>query len=174
MNNHAIKSGVILGIIGIVITLLLYLIDPTLLASGWIGFGSLIIFVGIVAYFGIQHRNESGGFMTFGQGWVYSIQVFLIAGLVSTIFRILLFNVIDPELSEIVVDQMVENQASTLSGFGVPEDQIDEQLDKIRESGMEGNTPIGMLKGFLFLAIVYAVLSLITGAIIKKKEPELE
>ncbi|NQZ77369.1 MAG: hypothetical protein HRT61_14890 [Ekhidna sp.] len=66
MNNHAIKSGVIVGVISIVVTLLLYIVDPALLVSMWM-FLLFFVFVGLVAYFGIQHRNEIGGYMDFGK-----------------------------------------------------------------------------------------------------------
>ena len=174
MNKHAIKSGIIIGVITIVITLLMYLVDPTVMASMVAGLGILAISLGLVAYFGIQYRNEEGGFMPFGKSWIYSMQAFVIAGLIGTIFRILLFNVIDPELSTIVADAMIENQESMMSSFGMPEDQMEEALDKARESTLDGFTPMGSIIGFLWFLIGYAIFSLITGAIIKKNEPEVE
>ncbi|WP_462248028.1 DUF4199 domain-containing protein [Ekhidna sp.] len=174
MNNHAIKSGVMLSVISIVLTLLFYLIDPTLLAKWWVGIGILVISIALVAYFGIQHRNEIGGFMAFGKAWIYSMQLLVVAGLIGTIFNILLYNVIDPELPVIVADQAVENAEAMMANFGMPEDQMDEALEKTRTDTLERFTVTGSLVGFLWGLIVYAILSLITGAIIKKKEPELE
>lgn len=174
MNNHAIKSGVMLGVVGIVLTLLFYLVDPTLLAKWWVGIITLVLSLFLVCYFGIQHRNEIGGFMAFGKAWVYSMQLFVVAGLISTVFNILLYNVIDTELAGIVADQAVENAEAMMSNFGMPEDQMDEALEKARTDTLDRFTVAGSLIGFLWGLIVYAVLSLITGAIIKKKEPELE
>lgn len=174
MNSHAIKSGVMLSVISIVITLLFYLIDPTLLAKWWVGIGILVVSIVLVAYFGIQHRNEIGGYMAFGKAWVYSIQLLVVAGLIGTIFNILLYNVIDTELAEIVADEIVATQESMMSNFGMPEDQMDEALEKARVDTLDRFTVMGSLKGFFWGLIAYAVISLITGAIIKKKEPELE
>lgn len=174
MNSHAIKSGVMLSVISIVLTLLFYLVDPTLLAKWWLGIGIFVIMLVLVVYFGSQHRKDIGGFMTFGQGWVYSFQLFVVAGLIGTIFNILLYNVIDPELPEIVGEEILAAQEAMMSNFGMPEDQLEEALEKAREDAYDRFTISGSLIGFLWGLIVYAILSLITGAIIKKKEPELE
>ncbi|WP_420575903.1 DUF4199 domain-containing protein [Ekhidna sp.] len=173
MNNHAIKSGLIVGVIGIVLTLLIYIVNAALLVSMWM-LVFFIIFIGLVCYFGIQHRNEIGGYMSFGKAWVYSMQVLIAAGILSTIFNLLLYNVIDPELPSMLADQSVENAESMMRKFGMPEDQMDEALEKTRTDTLDRFTVSGSLMGFLWGLIVYAILSLITGAIIKKKEPELE
>ncbi|WP_420318032.1 DUF4199 domain-containing protein [Ekhidna sp.] len=173
MNNHAIKSGLIVGVIGIVLTLLIYIVNASLLVSMWM-FLFLLVFIVLVCYFGIQHRNEIGGYMSFGKAWVYSMQVFIAAGILSTIFNILLYNVIDPELPQLLADQSVENAESMMRNFGMPEDQMDEALEKTRVDTLDRLSVSGTLIGFLWGLIIYAIFSLITGAIIKKKEPELE
>lgn len=173
MNNHAIKSGVMLGVISIVLTLLIYIVDPTFLVSMWM-MVFFLIFIGLVSYFGIQHRNEIGGYMAFGKAWIYSMQLLVVTGIVATIFNILLYNVIDTELPTMLADQSVENAEAMMSRFGMPEDQMDEALEKTRTDTLNRFTVSGSIVGFLWGLIVYAILSLITGAIIKKKEPELE
>ncbi|MEP1033779.1 DUF4199 domain-containing protein [Ekhidna sp.] len=173
MNNHAIKSGLMLGVIGIVLTLLIYIVDPTFLVSMWMLL-FFLIFIVLVSYFGIQHRKEIGGYMAFGKAWIYSMQLLVVAGIVATIFNILLYNVIDPELPSMLADQSVENAEAMMSRFGMPEDQMDEALEKTRTDTLDRFTVMGSIKGFLVGLIFYAILSLITGAIIKKKEPELE
>ncbi|WP_421764480.1 DUF4199 domain-containing protein [Ekhidna sp.] len=173
MNNHAIKSGIIVGVIGIVLTLFLYIVNAALLASMWMLL-FFVVFIFLVCYFGIQHRNSIGGYISFGKAWAYSMQVFIAAGLLATVFNILLYNVIDPELPELLADQSVENAESMMRNFGMPEDQMDEALEKTRTDTLDRFTVTGSLVGFLWGLIIYAILSLITGAIIKKKEPELE
>ena len=84
MNNHAIKSGLIIGVISIVITLVLYVVNAAALVSMWMLL-LLVLFLFLVAYFGIQHRKEIGGFMSFGTAWVYSMQVFVVAGIAALV-----------------------------------------------------------------------------------------
>jgi len=171
MNNHAIKSGLIVGVISIILVLLIYLINPALMASMWM-FSLVLVSIALTAYFGIQHRNEEGGYMDFGKAWMYSFQLLAVAGIVGTIFNILLYNIIDPELPETLADQAVSNTEAMMGRFGMPEDELDDALEKTRQDTLDRTTVTGSLKGFLWGLIMYAVFSLITGAIIKKKEPE--
>ena len=171
MNNHAIKSGLIVGVVGIVLTLVFYLIDPAILGSMWMLL-LLVFFLFLVCYFGIQHRNEEGGFMSFGKAWGYSMQLLVIAGIVGTLFNILLYNVIDPELPGIVADKAAENAEAMMRRFGAPENQMDEGIEKARQDALDRTTVVGALTGFLWGLIFYAIISLITGVIIKKQEPE--
>lgn len=173
MNNHAIKSGLIVGIISIVLTLVIYVVNAALLVSMWMMLLFLVL-IFLVSYFGIQHRKEIGGFLSFGKSWMYSMQLLVAAGILGTIFNILLYNVIDPELPAMLADQSVENAAEMMSSFGMPEDQMEEALDKTRTDTLDRFTVMGAIKGFAIGLIFYAILSLITGAIIKKKEPEFE
>lgn len=174
MNKHAIKSGVILGVISVVITLLVYLINVNLFAAWWYFIIPLVISLTLVSYFGIKFRDENGGYMTFGKAWVYSFITFLVAGVISLLFQILLYTVIDPEIPGILIKAQMENQEAILSNFGMPEDQMEEALEGARESIENSMTVGGMIQGFLILLIIYAIGALITGAIIKKKEPEFE
>ena len=132
MNMHALKSGAIIGIITVVFSLLMYIIDPTLFAAWWVGIFFFVFIIVLVSYYGIQHRKETGGFMSFGKAWVYSMQAFIVAGIIGTLFRILLFSVIDPELSEIVVDAAMENTAAMMERFSTPEDAMDKAMEDAR------------------------------------------
>lgn len=172
MNRHAIKSGVILGIISVIISLLMYVTDVSLFATWWLQLILFVFYLALVCYFGIRYRNETGGYLSFGQSWVYSFVALAISGLIGSIFSILLFNVVDPELPEVITEQVIRNSESMMQGFGVPEDEIDKALEEARDDTREGFTAFGFMRGYLLTLIGYAVFSLVSGAIIKKKEPE--
>jgi hypothetical protein len=172
MIKHAIKSGATLGAIGIVITLLLYIINPAALAIWWLGIVILIIFLGLLVFFGFQFRKEEGGYLSFGKAWMYSFQLLIVAGLISTLFNIILYNVIDPQLPEVIADVAVQNAEKMMQRFGMPADQMDEALEESRKSTIDRFTAVGQIKSFAWGLIFYAIVSLITGLILKKKKPE--
>lgn len=174
MINNAARSGVLVGVISIVVALLIYIIDATLFIKWWLGLSLLVINLGLISYFGIQYRKEIGGFMSFGEAFKYSILVFIVAGFLGTFFNVILFNVIDPELPELLTDASVEQTEKMLNSFGTPDDAKDEALQKVKEDTPASFTPLGQLKNFGIAIILYAIFSLITAAIIKRKEPELE
>lgn len=171
----AVRPGITIGLISVVLTFLAYFIDSSLLAAGWFGLLSFVLFFILVIFFGRQYRNELGGFMTFGSAFNFSFITMVISGLISIIGTILLYQVIDPALPSVLADQVMENTLATMEKFGASADDMPaEQLDEMRKSMEEGFSSSGQLKSFGFGLIFYAILSLITGAILKKRDKSLD
>ncbi|HZY79452.1 MAG TPA: DUF4199 domain-containing protein [Cyclobacteriaceae bacterium] len=169
--NHALKWGIISAAAGIVITAILYAVDYTMLAS-FKALGVLIVVgLGIVIYAGIEYRKLIGGYLPFGQAWQHAFVVFVISGVISVIFQLLLYNIIDTELPEKMADAIVENTRSMMENFGAPADQIDTQLEKVKTDSLARFTMLGMIKGFGFQLIFYAVFALIIALITRKNPP---
>lgn len=88
--------------------------------------------------------------------------------------NILLYHVIDPQLPELLVESQLESMLSMMDRFGAGDSITGDQLDEMRE-GLEVNyTLSGQLKSFGIGLIIYAILALIIGAIIKKKDTSLD
>lgn len=176
MNKESIKSGLLLGAISIAITMLVYVIDTELMVKWWFGLLSLGLSIFLVSYFGIKYRNEeTDGFLSFGKAYVYSFTVIVVSAIVSTLFTFLLYSVIDPELPQTLSDASYEQSLEMMRSFGADPDSIDDEtLDKMREQSDKQFSIPGLAKGFIWVIVGCAIISLITGAIIKKKEPENE
>ncbi len=169
--NHAVKWGLISAAIGIIVTLLLYVVDYTLMVQLKFALFSLVVYLGLVIYAGIEYRKSIGGYMDFGKAFLHGLIIFALSGLVSSVFQILLYNVIDPELPAKLVDASMENTRQIMEKFGTPADAMDAALEKAK-ADTEGRFTIGgIAKGYLFVVVVSAVLALITGAIVKKRQP---
>ena len=138
----ALKSGVIIGLVMLVISFLIYFIDYSLLVAAWYGFAVFVLFFGLVIYFGIQYRKEIGGFMPYGPAFQFAFVTLIVSGLISTLGNIILYQLIDPGLSELLVKVQLENMLAFA----------------------------GQIKGFGVSLIIYAIFSLILGAIIKKRD----
>ncbi len=172
-SQAAIKAGLIIGLLMTVITFLLYFVNYELLVSTWYGVGSFVIYIGLVIYFGIQYRAEAGGFMSFGNAFQFSFVTLIVILLISTLGNMLLYVVLDPSLGEKIADITMEKTLTMMDSFGagdLPSDQIDE----MRKSMLDGFSAWGLIKGAGFMLIIYAILALILGAIIKKKDTSLD
>jgi len=169
--NNAIKHGVILSAISIVLTLVYYSVDYTLLATIKVGLLSLVIFLGYGIYAGIGYRKEIGGFISFKNAFLHGFIVFALSAFISTIFNILLYTVIDPELGQKLTDVTVANTEEMMRGFGMPEDKMEEALEKTRTDTAARFTAGGLALGYIYAVIFCAIFALISGAIVKKKEP---
>ncbi|WP_111672403.1 DUF4199 domain-containing protein [Algoriphagus litoralis] len=171
----AIKPGLTMGLVALAVTYIAYLIDSSLLASGWFLLISLVIFFGLIIYFGGQYRKELGGFMSFGTAFNFSFIAILISGIISLIGQILLFQVVDPSLPQVLSDITFQNSLQMMESFGANPDSLSpEQLEEIRKSSASSFTLGGQLKGFGFGLIVYAIIALILAAILKKRDKSLD
>jgi hypothetical protein len=169
--SHAVRSGVILGGISIIINLIIYLIEPALMVSFWMLL-LIILSIVLVVIFGIQYRNATTGYIKFGDAFKHGLYTFIISGLVATLFSLVLHMVIDPELKDYLLEVQIENAESMTRSFGGGDEQVDAAIEATRESAQDAFTAGGIFKAFGISLIIYLVLSLITGAIVKKSPPE--
>ncbi len=173
--QSAVRPGLIIGLVSLVITYIAYFIDSSYLASGYFGLIALVLFFGLIIFFGKEFRKESGGFLTFGNAFNFSFFAILISGLIGLIGNILLFHVIDPTLPQVLGDLTFETQLEMMESFGQnPDSMPSETLDAMKEASASNFTLVGQLKGFGFGLIAYAIIALILGAILKKRDKSLD
>ena len=85
MNQNAILSGLIIGVIGIIISLLLYVVDPTLFVNMWLMITLGLVNLVLITVFGIKYRNENGGFIAFKDAYIYSVIAMIVLVLIGTL-----------------------------------------------------------------------------------------
>jgi hypothetical protein len=169
-----LNSGLIIGLISVVITFLIYFINSSLLVTWYIGIGLLVLYIGLIIFFGKQYRESIGGYMTFGNAFNFCFITLVVSGVIGVLGNLLLYTVIDPALPEVLANTQMENQMAMLDSFGAGDAISTEQMDEMRSGIEEAYTPAGQLKGFGFLLIGYAIISLILGAVLRKKDKSLE
>lgn len=175
LKQHALKQGIILGIINMIIGLLIYFIDPTMMAGMSVGLLILAFNLAYIAYVGIKFRNEeTNGFLSFGRAYIHGFITFAIAGFLGILFRILLFEVIDPDVVNVLIDSSLETTENMMRNFGADQDAIDKAMEQVEKDMPASFSTFGLLKSYLFSFIFYAIAALITGAIVKKKDPAME
>jgi hypothetical protein len=171
---RAAKTGTYIGLVMVIITLLIYFSDYTLLSSFWVGIGILILFVGVILYVGFDFRKASGGYLGFAPAFQFAFVTLAVSGLIGLLGNMLLYHVIDPQLPEQLVESQLENMLAMMDRFGAGDNISGEQLDEMRE-GLEVNyTAAGQAQSFGFALILYAIFALIIAAIIKKKDTSLD
>lgn len=171
MNKKIIESGIILGLISIGITVLLYLSGPEYMTSALVGIGVLVVSIALVSYFAIRYRKQSGGYISFKNGFIALFLMLFISGLLMQTFNILLYQVIDPELSEKIKIASIENTASMMQSFNAPQEEIDKAIDRIQNVNMEVTVSKQLLQ-IVWMQIYNLIIALIIALIIKKKNPD--
>ena len=170
----AVKAGIVVGLVTLAIYYVAYFIDVEALSSAWIGFLLLGISLGLIIYFGIDYRRELGGFMSFGVAFQFVFITFVISGLISTLGNILLFQVIDPSLPGVLADAQLESTIALMDRFGAGNQITSDQMAEMRTSFEESRSVLGLTKAFGISLVIYAILALILGAIIKRRDKSLD
>jgi hypothetical protein len=169
--RHAIRSGAILGAITTILTIIFYVVSIPFMGSLKFVLLVFVVLIGYVIYAGIDYRNLTGGYITYSKAFIHGFLVLVIAGLIGTLFGLLLYQVIDTELAGKMVDTILTNTEDSMRSFGAPEDQIEARLATMREEMPNNFTAFGQVKNF-FMGLIYnAVIVLLTSLVVRKSEP---
>ena len=163
--------GLIVAGIGILFTAIAYLTgNPGLFTVWYLGLsvgvlGIVIQIIGVTKY-----RSSQGGFMSFKDGFTVYFMTALLATVVSTLFSMLIFNVIDTQFAELVNNEILETTITRMEGFGTPEEVIKQTIESMEESGGQF-TVKNQLKSLAYAMIFNAIIALIVAAFTKKNRP---
>lgn len=170
--NHNLKYGLTLGLISVVFSLALLLIDYHLLSSSWIGIIPIVINIIVLLVAGFELRKLHGGYLSFREAFVSTLTIIAIGAAISMVYSMLVYNVFAPDIADALHQDMINNTASMLEQFGAEDEVIDQAVAQI-----EAGNPFSV--GNLFLGYIYnliggLILALIIAAIVKKKKPDFE
>jgi hypothetical protein len=157
-----LTSGVIMGVVGIVYTLVMYFLDLTLNKSMGYIFIALSIF--LLYYFIKAYRdNHLHGYITYGQAVGAGVIVYLYYAIISAVFMYILYTFIDPELPKKML-AMIEEQLT--KGGRIPAEQMDAVMAFQKKIMIpEIQAPMGVFFNMIFGTII----SLIVSVFIKKE-----
>jgi hypothetical protein len=136
--------------------------------SWGLGIAVLVVNIIIMVLAVRARRTEQGGLISFGEAFLVAIITALAAVLIGSIYNYILYNFIDPGLSDFIKERAILKTQSVLESFGSSQDATDKALEKIRADDMR-MTPERILMQLLMAALFYMVPSLIIAAILKRK-----
>lgn len=170
IKKNSSKFGLITGGLGIAYYLLAYLVDETLFVNMGIGIlfwlGNIVLFIVAVA----QSRKQLGGYITFKEAFSGFMLTAIIYALLITLFSMVLFNVVDPELAATLKEATIEKSVELLEAMGQSNSEIEKSVAAMEEADNYSVSSQG--KSFIFIILGYSILGLIVAAIMKKNKPE--
>jgi hypothetical protein len=156
-----LTNGVILGLIGIVYTLVVYFFDLTL--NKVQGYVFLVILI-VALYFLIKSYRDNylHGQMTYGQAVGAGMVIFLYYSIITAIFTYILFAFIDPGL----IDKQIAYAEEIMQKRGLPQEAMDAAM-KIQQKMIKPEiiAPMSLLSNMLYGLIM----SLIIGIFVKNE-----
>ena len=180
MKKVAINYGLLTASIGIVFTLGCYIIDESLFVNPFGSVSVMIISIAIPFFAIRSYKNLNNGFATFRESFSAYMLPVIFSLFVSLIFNLLMYNVIDSELSsrqgemtfETMMEMPEEQLQTTIQFMGI--DSIDDLEDEIINKAKKNMTLVGQLKSSALGFIFFAFIALIAAAVSKKNPPEFE
>lgn len=167
IKKNGITFGIIIGIFSILVTTLIYVIDLNLFVNVWLGLSTILIYLIIGVVVVAKTKKQLKNQITFKEAFTVYFIAAVIGGLLSTLFQILLFNVIDPVAKETIKELSIQYSTQMLEKFNAPSATINETVEQLRNT--DNYSPGNLLKGFAFSLIISAIYSALLGLIFKSK-----
>jgi len=157
----AIEAGYVAAALIIIYTLVLFVAKlHTIQVLSFIG--SLLV-LGAQIHFGMKFRkNQMNNNMTFGQAFKFGLSMLLINSLVTFIFNYFYFEFIAPE----VVSLAVQETYNSLINGGLSEEQANIKMGLI----LPRMNSFTFSVGYLFLTLVFGLLTALIAAAFVKRE----
>lgn len=170
VKKNGIKFGIISGVISILATVFIYLIDLKLFTSLWLGLSLILIYIGIGIYMMINTKKELNGNFLFKDAFTTYFLYAVIGIAFSVIFNIILFNFIDPSAKETIKELSIEAAVSMMQKFNTPTDVIKTTVEEMQNKNQFET--LELLKGSVWNILFSAIFAAIFAAIFKSKSKE--
>jgi len=163
-NQAAFKWGIIYVVTAIVITYAFQFlnVDQTSPAK----YISYIPFIAFLLLAQKEYKDQLGGYLKFGEGFMTGFKYSVISGILLAIFIYLYFSYLSPQ----VYEQVLTSTQTQLEAKGQSSDQVEVAMNFMKSYGII-TTTIGMLIG---TTIVGSVIALIGAAIFKRDRPPFD
>lgn len=171
MNNIQpiwLRYGIIYGLTSILISLISYYIIT--IGSGTQLILSFIFLTLFMVMSGKAEKQNNGDVLSYGEALKTTFLTAFIGIVISTLFTIIMINLIDPSLVDKLIQQYLDFVRWFTELFGAPEDVIEEALEKSENEIIESFTPSKQLFGSLKISIIIFFYALILSIFIKKDE----
>ena len=163
VQKYALGFGLIAGVSRILIDIIPKTLDFSPMA--WYStYGLAFILEVIFITYAIKRFKKLKGSLNLGEAVRIGVIIMLVLGLIFTSFSYVYDNFIDSEFTMRKSIEMMEN----FNPDGVEE--LEKQFAEAKEN--KGKSLLGILTYTLYFVFIGAVISLISGAVLRTKEPE--
>ena len=167
IKKNGVTYGFILGLVSVVTTTLIYVIDIKLFMSGWIGGISMVINLVIGVMLVSKTKKMLNSTITFKEAFSVYFIAGVIGSTISALYNYVLFNFIDPQAKETLKEMTMKYTAEVMEKFGAQGEAVDKALAEMAKTD---NYSLGnILMGLVFVYVVVAIFGLILAAIFKTK-----
>ncbi|PIB36374.1 hypothetical protein BFP72_13700 [Reichenbachiella sp. 5M10] len=163
-----------IGGVGIAISLFAYLISNNAYFT-WRSIALISISFGLLIYLGRKERREShDGFLTYMEAYWYAAIALFIMMYLNEIFYIFVFNVLNPGLQEVFLQQSIESTEQMYLLFEKDQSVIDDSLKEIEIQLRNSFKPFSLIANSWQILMQAMSVALIAALFLKKSKPLFE
>jgi uncharacterized membrane protein len=158
----ATSYGVYLGLALILITVLIYAFDISLMTEWYLMVINLILILVLGTMSIKSAKAASTTLFTFKNAFSAYFLTIVLGLFLATVFSLLLFNIIDPDSAEILKELSMEKQAAMFEKFGMTEAQINEAMLEVQNQDTFSikNITISFATQLIFFSIIGLIIAL--------------
>ncbi|MCC5916632.1 MAG: DUF4199 domain-containing protein [Cryomorphaceae bacterium] len=169
VKSEASRWGLTMAAVNVGFYLIAFFINRELFANFWATTFLLLFNLAIMTVAALMAKQKMEGFIEFKEAFSVSFLAGLISSILITFVVIIMFNFVDTNAAAEVQDIILERTIAMAERFGGSTDQLDEIATQITENNSFSTG--SQVKGFFRGLILYAIISLIIAAFMKKTRP---
>ena len=165
IGKFSLNYGLILGGLGVVFALMLFMSDAHVSQSPVNSIISIVMSIGVIFWGILNFRKANQGLLSVGQAVKLGAGIALVSGIISVIWLLLLTNVLDPEFKakSIEVSLAAAAEQGTLTA---------EQLQQQKEMSLQYWEAFAYPSILIGSILIGLVIGLVGGLIFKKAAPD--
>lgn len=164
----ATSYGLYLAIALILISVLVYAFDISLMTEWYFNVSIYLVILGISIMAVSKAKKFNTGLFSFKNAFSTYFLTIVLGLIISSVFSFLLFNLIDPEAANTLQELTMEKQSEMFQKFGMTEAQINEAMIKMQEEDFFSIKNV--LISLAIQLVIFSIIGLIIALIFKEKD----
>lgn len=161
--KFSLNFGLLLGVVGVVFALMLFLIDAHTTQSPAVQVVNVVISVSVIFWGILNFKKANGGYLKIGEALKLGAGIAVVAGIIQVVYTIFMANVLDPEFASKMMDLRM---AEAVEQGTLTSDQI-ENAKEMGEKFFWFGYPI-----MLIVSVVFGLIIGLVGGLVFKKSAE--
>jgi hypothetical protein len=165
--TYALNYGVLFGIISVVFSLMLFLLDMHYQNETFQQIVSLIIIIGCIMVSLLAFKKDNDGYINLSEAIKIGLGISLIGAIIGFLYFLILINFLDPDVLE--KGYKYQSEIMKMNNPEISQEILETTVEMQRKFSSPGIIFAVVLIFNLFIGFI---ISLIGGLIIKKSRPE--
>jgi hypothetical protein len=167
IKKNGIKFGIIAGIISILSTATLYAIDISAFGNPLTGIVLILFYIGLGVYAVSQTKKQLKSTINFKEAFTVYFVYSVIGIVIGNIFTYILFNFIDVEAKQQLLELTINKAVEFMEKFNVPAAEIKKAVIDMKAN--DNYSLGGIFKGSAMSIVISSIVGLIVAAVMKTK-----